>query len=176
MSLRPLIRKPLATTSSRTLINSVARRTEHTHSGNGTEDQSDAYTTETFFSPSWRNAFLFFTASLLIYPYLSSPSTKPISPSLDPEAFEEARKDQSLPALTRWLANQISKAEVWKKRNDKHLELSKEAAETKLLFQEAERPRIWRMRYPSSFEQASPYNIPVGSQIDLSDLKVQPAK
>lgn len=101
-----------------------------------------------FFSPSWRNAFIILTASILIYPYLPSPSYKPVSPSLDPEAFAAARKDETLPALTRWFAKQTEKAEVWTQRNDKHLELTKEAAETKLLFQEGERPKVMRMRYP----------------------------
>jgi hypothetical protein len=36
---------------------------------------------------------------------------------------------------------------LWKGRNKKHLELAKAAADDKLLFQEAERPRIRRMRY-----------------------------
>lgn len=50
--------------------------------------------------------------------------------------------------MTRWLAKQTEKAEVWAQRNEKHLELTKEAAETKLLFQEGERPKVLRMRYP----------------------------
>lgn len=163
MSLRPLFRHATTLNSARGIATSAPRRAAHSdhHSA---EDQSDTYTNEcmstlslrcvvanhpvAFFSPSWRNAFIILTASILIYPYLPSPSHKPVSPSLDPEAFAAARKDETLPALTRWFAKQTENAEVWTKRNDKHLELTKEAAETKLLFQEGERPKVMRMRYP----------------------------
>ncbi|WVF67806.1 hypothetical protein IAT40_002567 [Kwoniella sp. CBS 6097] len=148
---------------------------DHSH-GHGQEaGDSDAYTNESFFTPVWRNTFILVTASILIYPYLPSPSSSTTSPSLDPETFSQIAKskDSSIPWLTKKLADITPKAKVWTERNDKHLELTKEAAETKLLFQEAERPKVLRMRYPSAFEQASPHNIPVGSQADLTDLKVQ---
>ncbi|AFR98235.1 hypothetical protein C343_06211 [Cryptococcus neoformans C23] len=175
MSLRPLFRHATTLNAARGMATSAPRRAAHSDH-HGAEDQSDTHTNESFFTPSWRNAFIILTASILIYPYLPSPSNKPASPSLDPEAFAAARKDEALPALTRWLAKQTEKAEVWAQRNEKHLELTKEAAETKLLFQEGERPKVLRMRYPSSFEQASPHSIAVGSQADLSDLKVRPAQ
>lgn len=50
--------------------------------------------------------------------------------------------------MTRWLAKITPDSQLWTERNDKHLELTKEAAEERLLFQEAERPRMWRMKYP----------------------------
>ncbi|WWD20913.1 hypothetical protein CI109_105391 [Kwoniella shandongensis] len=145
----------------------------HGHGSGSAAEDSDAYTTESFFTPAWRNTFILLTASILIYPYLPSPSSSPISPSLDPDAFKKASKDSSVPYVTRWLAGITPEAKVWKERNDKHLELSREGAETKLLFQEAERPKVWRMRYPSSFEQASPHNVAVGSQADLSGLQIR---
>ncbi|WWC64978.1 uncharacterized protein I303_107592 [Kwoniella dejecticola CBS 10117] len=158
----------------RGISTSSPKRASHddSHHGHG-EGAEDAYTTESFFNPFWRNTLILTTISVLVYPYLPSTSTNTTSPSLDPETFSKSTKDSSLPAVTRLLASITPKAEVWTQRNDKHLELSKEAAETKLLFQEAERPKVLRMRYPSAFEQASPHNIAVGSQTDLSDLKVQ---
>jgi hypothetical protein len=38
-------------------------------------------------------------------------------------------------------------ADKFKERNEKHLEQAKQAADDKLLFQEAEKPRVKRMRY-----------------------------
>lgn len=79
------------------------------------------------------------------------------------------------------------------------MELAKQAADDKLLFQEAEKPRIKRLRYLgyvsgsliwvekaislmicfallSTFDQASPNGIPVGSQADLSGLVIKSEK
>ncbi|WVQ63463.1 uncharacterized protein L199_001616 [Kwoniella botswanensis] len=145
---------------------------DDSHHGHG-EGADDAYTTESFFNPFWRNTLVLTTLAILAYPYIPSTSSNTTSPSLDPETFSKSTKDKSLPYVTRLLASITPESRIWTERNDKHLELSKDAAETKLLFQEAERPRVLRMRYPSSFEQASPHNIAVGSQTDLSDLKVQ---
>ena len=41
----------------------------------------------------------------------------------------------------------MPEAGLWKARAAKHLELAKEAADDKLLFQEAERPKVRRLRY-----------------------------
>ncbi|WVQ95423.1 hypothetical protein IAU59_002520 [Kwoniella sp. CBS 9459] len=189
MSLRSLVRpttslraaaqlNAAATAAARRSISTSPRRSaghdDHSH-GHAETGDSDAYTNESFFTPVWRNTFILVTASILIYPYLPSPSSSTTSPSLDPETFSQIAKskDSSIPWLTKKLADITPEAKVWTERNDKHLELTKEAAETKLLFQEAERPKVLRMRYPSAFEQASPHNIPVGSQADLTDLKVQ---
>ncbi|WRT70935.1 uncharacterized protein IL334_007934 [Kwoniella shivajii] len=165
------IRKSVAI---RAISTSSPAKASHDDSHHGhAEGPDDAYTTESFFTPFWRNTLILTTLTVLIYPYLPSPSSSTTSPSLDPETFSQSTKDKSLPYITRLLTQITPEAKVWTERNDKHLELTKEAAETKLLFQEAERPRVWRMRYPSAFEQASPHSIPVGSQTDLSDLKVQ---
>ncbi|WVR08806.1 hypothetical protein IAU60_005864 [Kwoniella sp. DSM 27419] len=179
MSLRTLaLRQTAAAGKTRLAVRSFASSAPrkagagHEDHGHGAED-SDAYTTESFFTPGWRNTLILVTASILIYPYLPSPSSSTVSPSLDPATFSQSAKDKDLPWITRWLANNTPEAKVWQERSDKHLELTKEAAETKLLFQEAERPKVLRMRYPSVFEQASPHNIAVGSQADLADLKVQ---
>ncbi|RXK34838.1 hypothetical protein M231_07900 [Tremella mesenterica] len=130
----------------------VSRASHHDHHeqhhGHGQEESSDVYTTESFLSPAWRNTFILIAASLVIYPYLPSPAKTPASPSTSPEAFSRTAQDSNAPLVTRLMARITPEAEVWTKRNDKHLELTKEMAEQRLLFQEAERPKIWRMRYP----------------------------
>ncbi|GAA6003074.1 hypothetical protein JCM10207_001972 [Rhodosporidiobolus poonsookiae] len=89
---------------------------------------------------------------------------------------EGANLDEQ-PWLTRYIAYNLNpSADKWRARNDKHLELAKEAAEDKLLFQEAEKSRIRRLRYLGTFDQASPNGIPVGSQADLSGLRIKSEK
>jgi hypothetical protein len=95
-------------------------------------------------SPPWRNTLILVTASVLIYPYLPSPQKYSASPSLSPEAHQNSDG----PLVTRLLAKYTPESKVWSERNDKHLELSAEKAEERLLFQEAERPKVHRMRYP----------------------------
>ncbi|RSH87156.1 hypothetical protein EHS25_003647 [Saitozyma podzolica] len=121
-----------------------------------------------------RNSIILITASVLIWPYLPSRKTGSASPSASPSSFSSVADDTQSPAITRWLAKNTPDAKVWTERNDKHLELTKEAAEERLLFQEAERPRVWRLRNTAAFEAGSPHSVPVGSQVDLSDLKIKP--
>ena len=99
-----------------------------------------------FLSPPWRNTLILITASILIYPYLPSPSKQSLSPSLSPETFQSA--SNGTPLVTRLLAKYTPEAKVTNERNDRHLELSTEKAGERLLFQEAERPRVHRMRFP----------------------------
>jgi hypothetical protein len=100
-----------------------------------------------FLSPPWRNTLILITASILIYPYLPSPSKQSLSPSLSPDALQSASTPET-PMITRLLAKYTPNAQVTAERNDKHLELSTEKAGERLLFQEAERPRVHRMRFP----------------------------
>lgn len=52
------------------------------------------------------------------------------------------------PYLTRYIQHNLTPAaDLWKKRNEKHLELAIQAADDKLLFQEAEPAKIRRLRY-----------------------------
>ncbi|GAA6023419.1 hypothetical protein JCM8202_001432 [Rhodotorula sphaerocarpa] len=93
-----------------------------------------------------------------------------------PSASDLAHKveDQVPPYLTRYISHNLAPgADKYKERNEKHLELAKQAADDKLLFQEAERPRIRRLRYLGAFDQQSPNNVQVGKQADLSDLKIK---
>lgn len=50
--------------------------------------------------------------------------------------------------MTRYIAHNLApSADKYKARNEKHLEAAKQLADDKLLFQEAEKPRVKRMRY-----------------------------
>lgn len=92
-----------------------------------------------------RNSLILTALLVVAYPYLPSPAKGSASPSLSPDAHSSALNDT--PYITRLLAKYTPSAQLWTERNDKHLELTKQAAEDRLLVQEAERPKVWRMRY-----------------------------
>jgi hypothetical protein len=88
-----------------------------------------------FNAPFWRNLSL---AAIGIALYLR------IAPSTSTD-------DDSEPWLTRYIAHNLNPtADKFKERNEKHLEAAKQLADDKLLFQEAEKPRVKRMRYLGS--------------------------
>jgi len=101
-----------------------------------------------FFSPAWRNTLILLTLSILAYPYLPSPSSSASSPTLTPEKLSSDRTDSNKPLVTRMLARIMPDANVWKDRNDKHMVLTKEAAEGKLLVQDAQKPSVRRLGVP----------------------------
>ena len=102
-------------------------------------DALTAFFTSTFITP-----VALIAAAVVAYDYLPSPPSTSGSPSLSPSA---STADQ--PWLTRTLAKYTPGADVWKARNERHLELAVRAAEDRVLFQEAERPKVLRLRYPS---------------------------
>ncbi|KAL1914546.1 uncharacterized protein VTP21DRAFT_8171 [Calcarisporiella thermophila] len=75
--------------------------------------------------------------------------------------------------LTKYIEYHMPSEEETKRRNDKHLALAKQAAEDKLLVQEAKRPPIVRLRYPEAFERHSPHCYELGNGVDLSELNVK---
>ncbi|GAA5832877.1 hypothetical protein JCM5353_003738 [Sporobolomyces roseus] len=151
-SIRPTA-TPLARPSSIRLASS------HAHSE---PSSTEHFPQEGFNAPFWRNLSL---AAIGLALYLR------LAPSAS------SSDEQSEPWLTRYIAHNLApSADKFKARNEKHLELAKQAADDKLLFQEAEKPRIKRLRYLGTFDQASPNGIPVGSQADLSGLVIKSEK
>lgn len=58
------------------------------------------------------------------------------------------KSNDETPYVTRYIQHNLTpEADLWKKRNDKHLELAVDKANDMLLFQEAERPKVRRLRY-----------------------------
>ncbi|GAA5978847.1 hypothetical protein JCM5350_004843 [Sporobolomyces pararoseus] len=129
------------------------------------EHSTEHFPQEGFNAPFWRKLSL---AAIGIALYLR------IAPSSNES---EQQGESTEPWLTRYIAyNLAPSAEKFKERNEKHLEAAKQYADDKLLFQEAEKPRVKRMRYLGTFDQASPNGIPVGSQADLSGLVIKSEK
>lgn len=96
---------------------------------------------------TWRNTLIVTALAVIAYPYLPSPPSKPSAPSTSDD-YTTAQGTKDLPLVSRLLAQNTTPTETWSQRNAKHLELTIQAAEDKLLFQEAERPRIHRLRFP----------------------------
>ncbi|GAA6043620.1 hypothetical protein JCM8097_008293 [Rhodosporidiobolus ruineniae] len=127
----------------------------------------ESYPQEGFNAPFWRYLAV---GAVGVAVYLRAAPVHFASKNPDADLDEQ-------PWLTRYIAyNLAPDADKWKARNDKHLELAKQAADDKLLFQEAEKSRMRRMRYLGTFDQASPNGIPVGSQADLSGLVIKSEK
>lgn len=95
---------------------------------------------------TWRNTAIATALALIIYNTFPSPPKHATSPSTDPEYT--TRTAQTLPLFSRILAQLTPEAKTWTERNEKHLKMTIEAADDRLLFQEAERPRIHRLRNP----------------------------
>jgi hypothetical protein len=99
-----------------------------------------------FMNSTWRNTAIATALGLIIYNTFPAPPKRATSPSTDPEYTTTTAA--SLPLFSRILARITPKAETWTERNEKHLKLTMEAADDRLLFQEAERPKIHRLRNP----------------------------
>ena len=97
-------------------------------------------------TPTWRNTAIATTLAIIIYSTFPSPPRIATSPSSDPSYTTSTAS--ALPLFSRVLAQITPEAKTWTERNERHLELTKNAAEDRLLFQEAERPRIHRLRNP----------------------------
>ncbi|KAJ9475123.1 hypothetical protein PHBOTO_005183 [Pseudozyma hubeiensis] len=142
----------------------------------------EEYPSENFGAPIWRYAFLGAIATFGLYristlhadPHPSRASSSGRSAPGN-ESEDNFHDDDAKPWLTRYIEHWTTSPSVWKERNARHLELVKEKAEERLLFQDAERPPVHRLRYTQIFEQASPHAVAPGSQVDLSDLKIKRA-
>ncbi|SPO26265.1 uncharacterized protein UTRI_02541 [Ustilago trichophora] len=151
-------------------------------SSSSTAADHDDYTTENFGAPIWRYTFLGAIAVFGLYristlhadPHPSRASSSGRSAPGN-QSEDNLHTDAQKPWLTRYIEHWSTPSSVWKERNARHLELAKQKAEERLLFQDAERPPVHRLRYTESFEQASPHAIATGSQVDLSDLKIKRA-
>ncbi|GAA5826485.1 hypothetical protein JCM11251_002391 [Rhodosporidiobolus azoricus] len=150
-----------ASRAARTTLRS-RQASSHAHA----DAAGEVYPQEGFNAPFWRWLSL---AGVGIFVYTRAAPVH-LAPTEGADLEEQ-------PWLTRYIAYNLNPtSEKWKARNDKHLELAKQAADDKLLFQEAERSRMRRLRYLGTFDQASPNGIEVGSQADLSDLVIKSEK
>ncbi|KAF8514149.1 hypothetical protein JB92DRAFT_160775 [Gautieria morchelliformis] len=135
---------PLAATQLR-----LSSSDPHSH-----HDDANVYPQESFNTPFWRTTALLTLLGIGLYNLV---------PYID--------KDKTY--ITRYIQHYATPRDVWARINDKHLELSADAAQGQLLIGSATRPHILRMRYPAALEYASPHNVAVGSQTDMSHVVVK---
>ncbi|EST08467.1 hypothetical protein PSEUBRA_001885 [Kalmanozyma brasiliensis GHG001] len=178
MALRRAPALAVSTAPIRSLHSTRIARAGASSSSSTAED----YPSENFGAPIWRWTFLGAVAVFGLYristlhadPHPSRASSSGRSAPGN-ESEDNLHVEGEKPWLTRYIENWTTPSSVWKERNARHLELVKEKAEERLLFQDAERPPVHRLRYTQIFEQASPHAVAPGSQADLSDLKIKRA-
>ncbi|EIM81102.1 uncharacterized protein STEHIDRAFT_104466 [Stereum hirsutum FP-91666 SS1] len=73
--------------------------------------------------------------------------------------------------VTDFLYSQRTPKEIWDRINDKHLDMSFARMGAILLTQDAKTPPLRRYRYPQQMNIASPMNVPVGLDVDVSHVK-----
>jgi len=109
---------------------------------------------ESFFSPFWRNVFIISALSYGCYAYW--PRTKEGETSWLTQAIDtRSERPAAFEAL------------------QQRMEFVKMQAEKKIDSDDAQRPPIHRYRNKHIFEQASPYLIPVGTQTDVSNVRIK---
>lgn len=116
------------------------------------------FPTPGFGAPIWRWTFLGVLAAGGLYRYTSTHTTHAAAPASDDEL--EGEPDDDKPFLTRYITYHVTKPSIWKERSDRHLDAVRQRAEDRLLFQDAERPPIHRLRFPGYVLQSTVANAP----------------
>ncbi|KAI9320503.1 hypothetical protein BX666DRAFT_2024155 [Dichotomocladium elegans] len=137
-------------TSSRLATRSLARRTY------ATKHTAETFPEETFNASIWRNTVIAIAAGAAWF-------------KLDQSMTGEEGKHP----ITKYIESVMTSSSEMDKFNNAKLDEASKLAEYRLIAQDAQRAPIYRMRYPESFERASPRGLVTGAQADLSDLKVR---
>ncbi|EPQ29242.1 uncharacterized protein PFL1_02997 [Pseudozyma flocculosa PF-1] len=171
-------RSNLASSSSLHAVRSIhsTRAVKAAESSASSSSAEDEYPPEGFTSPIWGYTLLAGLAGAGIYRLSTlhaDPHPSRASSSGRSAPGNESDDELPKPWLTRYIEHWTTPSSVWKERNLRHLEMAREKAEERLLLQDAERPPVHRLRFPQTFEQASPHNIAPGTQADLSGLKIK---
>ncbi|KAG0166366.1 hypothetical protein DFQ28_008291 [Apophysomyces sp. BC1034] len=75
--------------------------------------------------------------------------------------------------FTKWIESGMTSSDENDRVAAETLVAAGKIADYRLITQDAQRAPIYRMRYPESFERASPRALSAGLHADLSDLKVR---
>ncbi|KAI8096260.1 uncharacterized protein BX664DRAFT_323486 [Halteromyces radiatus] len=75
--------------------------------------------------------------------------------------------------ITKWVETAMTSSEENDKINASFYNHSQTLADYRLIYQDAQRAPVYRMRYPESFERCSPRALTAGAQADLSDVKIR---
>ncbi|KAK7448845.1 hypothetical protein VKT23_013574 [Stygiomarasmius scandens] len=127
---------------------STASHDDH-HDHHHHEDTT-VYPQERFLSPFW--------GKMLLVTALAGAAIK-YAPERGDDAF-----------FTRWIQMYTTSPDKWMEMNAQHAAQSKEVAERTILFATASRPAVHRFRFPQNMAGGSPFNNPVGADVDMSDV------
>ncbi|KAF9050969.1 hypothetical protein BDZ89DRAFT_1153900 [Hymenopellis radicata] len=120
---------------------------EHHH------EDSTVYPEETFFNAFWAKVVVGSAAVALAYKFAPPPS-----------------KDVY---LTRWIDMYSPDVQKNLDYNLTNALLARQTADDRLTFYHARRPQILRMQAPQMLNNGSPFNMPVGLTVDLSEIEVK---
>ncbi|CAO1617054.1 unnamed protein product [Sympodiomycopsis kandeliae] len=157
---------------------------ETSSSGSGSQGaEEDVYTHESFATPFWRNTALLLLVTIGAYRFSqvhadphpsrasSSGTSAPGNESEDSHHHE--LQGDNRPFLTRYLENWKNAPSSYSEKAAEYLEWSRRKAEMKMLFQEAERPPVHRLRFPQRLENESPHCRTPGDSVDFSNVIVK---
>ncbi|ORX55075.1 hypothetical protein DM01DRAFT_257652, partial [Hesseltinella vesiculosa] len=74
--------------------------------------------------------------------------------------------------ITKWIEGVMTPSDENDKMNQVFADNAQKLAEYRLVYQEAQRAPIHRMRYPESLERSSARALTTGGNVDVSDVKV----
>ncbi|KAF8647097.1 hypothetical protein AX16_006931 [Volvariella volvacea WC 439] len=130
----------------------ASRRNASTASHGHEEHHHDdaQYPKEGFGGAVWRNTILAALVGVAFYKFAPEPG-----------------KDVY---LTRWIAMYTRPSTEWLEINAKHAAQQQDVSDATILFADAKKPRIHRYRFPQVLDQASPFLVPVGGEVDVSNV------
>ncbi|WFD18667.1 hypothetical protein MCAP1_000874 [Malassezia caprae] len=119
-------------------------------------EQTAQYPSEGFNSSLWKYALLALVGGI-------------VAVRMGPAKKQEG--EEKKPYLTELIESLFVPVEDVQKENRKHLDWSMKKAEAQLLFQDAQKPPAHRFKFPAALDQYPQRSIPVGAQIDASDIQ-----
>ncbi|KAI8086194.1 uncharacterized protein BX664DRAFT_335143 [Halteromyces radiatus] len=139
------------------LKHSTSLRTVISKRWASTNTTGEAVKEETFNNNVWRNTILLAIAGFIWY-------------RIDERVTDQG--DEKHP-VTNWIEYHMNKSQDNDQIAETNFDNAKKIAEYKLVYQDAQRPPIYRMRYPETFERSSPRALVTGNNCDLSDVKIR---
>ncbi|CAO3651367.1 unnamed protein product [Cunninghamella echinulata] len=137
-------------------LGSSVKTMKRTYASEASKSAGEEFPAETFGTSAWRNTAIVVALGAVWY-------------NVDESISNAGNKN----VITKWIENLMTPSDENDKINEGYLNNSNKLAEYRLIYQEAQRPPIYRMRYPESFDRASPRALTAGNQADLSDLKIR---
>jgi len=102
--------------------------------------------TAAWFTPAWRNTFILIALGFAVYPFMPEPNNEPQNPAADPEGWKRYLEDPKTPWITKYMGSFYTDPTEKRELVREHVNMRIKAAEDKLLYQDAEKPQVQRIR------------------------------